>query len=66
MAKKRTKTKAAEVEPEPQLPEVKPNPALEMALEGTGFANLHDAFKSAMEKLKENKTENNDEVDDVD
>ena len=65
MAKKRKTTKKVE-QVEPTTPEVAPNPALEMALEGTGFANLHDALKSAMEKLRENKEQNADEVADAD
>jgi len=48
------------------MPDVEPNPALALALEGTGFSTLHDALESVMEKLKDNKPEKGEGESDAD
>ena len=57
------KTKKTE---QPAMPDVKPNPALALALEATGFSTLHDALESVMEKLKDNKPEKGEGESDAD
>ena len=59
MAKKTKKTEQVK-------PDVEPNPALAIVLDGAGFTTLGEAIESVMEKLKHNKPEKNDEVADAD